>query len=150
MISRDAYRGPLTKSALAMFERADRRNGVSSILPPPFQKPRSVQAARRDAPQRSLIDIGVSRGRLRQWEDYGLISARRSPGGHRIVDARLIEHLRAICALRRLGLGLREIGWLSPEGPPSLELLRRTLSALGAEALNEGGADPAGASGEVW
>ena len=140
MISREAYRGPLTKSALAMFERVDRRNGVthdppasvavSTPSPPPVRRPRGAGPARRSTPTRLLAEIGMSRSRLRQWDELGLIEMRRGPGGHRVVDARVIEHLRLICALRRLGLGLRQVGWLSPEGPPTLELLQRELAAL--------------------
>lgn len=144
MISREAYRGPLTKSALAMFERADRRNGVSHVSPPLLRPLPSAKAGRRSPSNLPLAEIGVSRGRLRQWEDFGLIALRRGPGGRRVIDERVVEHVRAICALRRVGLGLREISWLSPEGPPTLEVLQRELQALSTPRSTLEGRSPGG------
>ncbi|MEH0194222.1 MerR family transcriptional regulator [Caulobacter sp. CCNWLY153] len=131
MISREAYRGPLTKSALAMFERADRRNGVSPATP--GGRPSvSAKTGRRAPSKRALAEIGVSRARLRQWEDFGLIALQRGPGGRRVIDERVVQQVSAICALRRAGFGVREISWLSAEGPPTLEVLQRALHTLGA------------------
>lgn len=45
---------------------------------------------------------GVSRSLLRLWERDGLISPRRSPGGHRLYSSDDIARLRQIARLRRL------------------------------------------------
>lgn len=133
MIAREDYRGPLTKAAQAMFERADRRRGLDSgVCPAPPRRLRKG-ASSRSAAERALAEIGMSRSRLRQWEEFGVIELRRSRGRHRIVDGRLLDHLRLILALRSAGYSLRDIAHLSQDGPPTAETLRRRLAQLEAE-----------------
>lgn len=146
MIPREDYRGPLTKSAQAMFARAERRKGLAGAPPPPTRRVGGRKKAGRSPAERALAEIGMTRARLRQWEDFGLITLDRAPGRHRVVDAQVIEHLRLICALRRCGLSLREIAWLSPEGPPTADRLRRELALFDPQARTVGGSYRASAT----
>jgi DNA-binding transcriptional MerR regulator len=131
MITREDYRGPLTKAAQAMFARADRQRGLASAALP--ARPKRPGRPSASAAVRALAEVGMTRSRLRQWEDFGVIQLRRGIGRHRIVDARVIENLRLIFALRAKGFTLGEIAALSPEGAPTLETLRVHLARLQAE-----------------
>lgn len=68
---------------------------------------------------------GVSQSLLRLWEREGLISPRRTPGGHRFYTSNDLERLRRIAYLRKVG-GLntaairRELGLA--EKPPLSEI----------------------------
>ncbi|WP_188916225.1 helix-turn-helix domain-containing protein [Caulobacter rhizosphaerae] len=116
-----------------MFERADRRMGLAGgvCASPPRRVRRGVLS--HSAAERALAEIGLSRARLRQWEEFGVIELRRSPGRHRIVDGRVLDHLRLILALRTAGYSLRDITYLSLDGPPTVEILRRRVAQVEAE-----------------
>lgn len=58
---------------------------------------------------------GLSVRVLRHWEDMGLISADRSPNGHRRYGPAQVTRLYRALALRRTGLGLRQIAALLDE-----------------------------------
>jgi DNA-binding transcriptional MerR regulator/mannose-6-phosphate isomerase-like protein (cupin superfamily) len=79
---------------------------------------------------------GVSRSLLRLWEREGLISPRRTAGGHRLYSSDDVARLRQIANLRRLdGLGVagirREIGVSAPTAANAdLKATGRRLRAI--------------------
>jgi DNA-binding transcriptional MerR regulator len=58
---------------------------------------------------------GLSVRVLRHWEDVGMISADRLPTGHRRYGPAQVTRLFRALALRRTGLGLRQIAALLDE-----------------------------------
>ncbi|WP_165189589.1 MerR family transcriptional regulator [Caulobacter soli] len=127
MIARGDYVGPLTKSAEAMFARAERRAlrsaGEATTQAPPVRETRPASVLR-DAVDR----LGLKITTLRQWEDAGLIAFERR-NGRRIVDAAALECLALVATLRRAGFSVREIAWLSDTLPPSAAVMRDALEA---------------------
>ena len=64
---------------------------------------------------------------LRYYDHIGLLTpSRRTPAGHRVYDDADVRRLYRICLLRRIGLGLTDIGRALDE--PSWQL-RHALSA---------------------
>ena len=61
---------------------------------------------------------GLSVRVLRHWEDMGLISADRSPNGHRRYGPAQVTRLYRALALRRTGLGLSQIAALLDDQDP--------------------------------
>jgi DNA-binding transcriptional MerR regulator len=60
---------------------------------------------------------GVNRETLRYYERRGLLEQpERSPGGHRLYDARAVQALRIIKAAQRLGFTLEEVADLMEVG----------------------------------
>lgn len=118
MIAREDYVGPITKAAEAMFARAERkarqRSGQRRAIPSPIHD--------------TLHALGLTITVLRHWEDAGLIAFERR-AGRRVVDDEGLERLRAVIQLRRAGFSVRQIAWLSPDGPPGLTQMREALAA---------------------
>lgn len=123
MIARSDYVGPTTKSAEAMFARAERQ--AISKAPKPMRK-----RARRpkSSAQQALDALGVSPAVLRAWEGAGIVELPRV-GRRRVVDAASADCITAIMALRRAGFTIREISWISDTLPPSAAAMKRALQA---------------------
>lgn len=83
---------------------------------------------------------GLSIRALRYYDQIGLLNpSGRSDGGHRLYEAADVRRLYRICLLRRLGLGLDEIGRALDEPGWNLEsAIRRHLDVLD-EQLTVGG-----------
>ena len=76
---------------------------------------------------------GLSVRVLRHWETLGLVRAERHTCGHRRYGrAELVQLARAV-ALRRAGLGLRDIAAVLRDRPAAEQLLRDHLSEVQAE-----------------
>lgn len=69
---------------------------------------------------------GLSVRVLRHWEDMGLVTADRSPSGHRRYGPAQVTRLYRALALRRTGLGLRQIAALLDEQDPDPAVTLRT------------------------
>src|SRR5688572_6131648 len=99
MIARHDYAGPVTKSAEAMFARAERsarRAGDKAT----GQASRDVRPV---SPIRLAVEgLGLTMTILRHWEDAGVIAFARSRG-RRVVDDAALERLRTVAQLRRAG-----------------------------------------------
>lgn len=125
MIARHDYAGPLTKSAEAMFARAERsarRAGDKAT----GQASRDVRPV---SPIRLAVEgLGLTMTILRHWEDAGVIAFARSRG-RRVVDDAALERLRTVAQLRRAGFTIKEIAWISDTLPPSVPAMRRALQA---------------------
>lgn len=120
MIAREDYVGPITKSAKAMFERAERQ---------------ARREAGRSQTQRSLSPIrqavhalGLTMTAVRLWEEAGAIVFERR-GGQRLIDAAALERLSMVLQLRQAGLTVRQIAQISDNGPPSPDDMRRALQS---------------------
>lgn len=123
MIARSDYVGPITKSAEAMFARAER------LAAPKAAKSEHKRARRRkSAAQLALEALGVSAAVLRNWEGAGILELPRI-GGRRVVDKASIDCINLIMALRRAGFTIREIGWISDTLPPSATAMSQALQA---------------------
>ena len=121
MIARHDYAGPLTKSAEAMFARAER-----SARRAGGQMSRDARPA---SPIRRAVEgLGLTMTILRHWEDAGVIAFARSRG-RRVVDDAALERLRTVAQLRRAGFTIKEIAWISDTLPPSVPAMRRALQA---------------------
>ncbi len=82
---------------------------------------------------------GLSVRVLRHWEDLGLLSADRSPHGHRRYGPAQVTRLYRALALRRTGLGLRQIGALLDEQDPDpLTTLRAHVADLQEDLRRRG------------
>ncbi len=153
MIARGDYVGPLTKSAEAMFARAERRARRAAGMDAATQAS-SGRDARPASVLRDAVDqLGLKISTLRQWEDAGIIAFERRKG-RRIVDAAALERLALVAKLRRAGFSVREIAWLSDTLPPNAAILRDALEARQAYvetartrtivgAIAKGGSKPA-------
>lgn len=118
MIARDHYAGPMTKSAQAMFARAERR-----------AQGRVQVAERALSPVRAAVNsLGLTLPLLQRWEDAGLIAFERRRG-KRLIDEAAMTHLSMVASLRRAGFTIKEIAWLSDTTPPPIEVMRAALSA---------------------
>jgi DNA-binding transcriptional MerR regulator len=117
MIRREDYRGPLTKSAQAMFCRLERNTGARAVK---SQPPSPVR--------RLMNNLGLSMAVLRHWEDVGVIALGRRDG-KRVIGLDHLECILLVRQLRRAGFSLRQIAWLCPEGPPSGPVMREALAA---------------------
>ncbi len=71
---------------------------------------------------------GLSARVLRHWEDLGLLRADRSPNGHRRYGPAQVTRLYRALALRRTGLGLRQIAALLEEQDPDPVTTLRAMS----------------------
>ena len=122
MIARHDYAGPVTKSAEAMFARAERsarRAGGKA----------TGQAVRPVSPIRLAVEgLGLTMTILRHWEDAGVIAFARDRG-RRVIDAAALERLATVAQLRRAGFTIKEIAWISDTLPPSVPAMRRALRA---------------------
>lgn len=129
MIARDDYVGPVTKSAQAMFARAERRakGGLAETARPSASRPKSPI-------QQALDKLGLTLAMLRNWESVGIVEFRRARG-RRLVDDETLECLSAIIALRRAGFTIRQISWISDTLPPSASAMRQALEARQGQAL---------------
>lgn len=70
---------------------------------------------------------GMTPRALRYYEQQGLVTARRTPSGHRVYDAEDIRRLRAVRELREAGLTVGDVRafahllrTMPPEGVPAL------------------------------
>lgn len=71
---------------------------------------------------------------LRHWEDVGVFSADRTPNGHRRYDPAQVTRLYRALALRRTGLGLRQIAaLLDQQDPDPASTLRAHVAELDAD-----------------
>jgi DNA-binding transcriptional MerR regulator len=121
MIARSDYVGPITKSAEAMFARAERRAKVGlteTVRQPPSRQKSLIQQA--------LDKLGLTLATLRSWESAGIVEFRRA-SGRRLVDDDTLECLAAVIALRRAGFTIRQISWISDTLPPSASAMRQAL-----------------------
>lgn len=125
MIARSDYVGPLTKSAEAMFDRAERqvRRNV-----PKGTGDKSGSGRPASPAQLAVNELGLSRTVLRHWEDVGIVAFERS-GGRLVIDEAALECLRTVAQLRRAGFTIKEIIWISDTLPPSVSDMRRALQA---------------------
>jgi DNA-binding transcriptional MerR regulator len=123
MIARSDYVGPITKSAEAMFARAER---LAAPKTPKSERQRVRR--RKSAAQQALEALGVSAAVLRNWEGAGILELPRI-GGRRVVDKASVDCVTAIMALRRAGFTIREIGWISDTLPPSAAAMNQALQA---------------------
>jgi DNA-binding transcriptional MerR regulator len=82
---------------------------------------------------------GLTVRALHHYDDVGLlVPSQRTSGGHRVYDARDVERLYRILALRRLGLRLDEIASLLDDGGVSLlETVRRHLEQVERELAHQ-------------
>ncbi|MBO9557101.1 MAG: MerR family transcriptional regulator [Caulobacter sp.] len=123
MIARSDYVGPITKSAEAMFARAERL-AISKA-----SKPMRRSARRPKSPTRQALEaLGVSPAVLRGWEGAGIVELPRI-GGRRVIDQESIDCITVIMALRRAGFTIREISWISDTLPPSAAAMKQALQA---------------------
>ena len=146
MIPRSEYVGPVTKSAEAMFVRAERQ---AQRLDP---EARARQAAARPiSPIREALNgLGLTMTTLRRWEEAGLVAFERRRG-RRIVDAAAVEHMRMVAQLRRAGFSIKAIAWMSETVPPGLPAMRSALQERldHAEAARAGTVARARAAGPI-
>lgn len=125
MIAREDYVGPITKAAEAMFVRAERRaRGVAASGTGSFRRTTQPIAS---AIHQALLDAGLTMSTLRHWENAGVIDFPRQ-AGRRQVDDDAVARLKAVIALRRVGFTVRQISWLSADGPPSLREMHDALA----------------------
>ncbi len=82
---------------------------------------------------------GLSVRVLRHWEDMGLISADRSPNGHRRYGPAQVTRLYRALALRRTGLGLSRITALLDEQDPDPAVTLRAHVEQLDQDLRRGG-----------
>lgn len=76
---------------------------------------------------------GVTVRTVRYYEGLGLIAPERAGGGQRYYDARAVARLQKIEQLKRLGLGLDEIGGVIDlyfSDPTGVRAKRRVLAIL--------------------
>ena len=126
MITRNDYAGPVTKSAEAMFARAERRTNPQNTSPTDRTakaKPRSPSALRQ-----VIEALGLSTTIIRRWEEAGVVAFERR-GGRVVVDETTRETLATVVELRRAGFTVKEITWISDAGPPSVPAMRQALQA---------------------
>ncbi len=75
-----------------------------------------------DAPSWTIGDLahasGLTQRVLRHWEAQGVLTAERSPAGHRQYPATQVTRLFRALALRRAGLGLAQVAALLDEQDP--------------------------------
>lgn len=129
MIARSDYAGPITKAAEAMFARAERQARSKAPRPARQGLRQSTSPARQ-----ALEKLGLTQTMLRNWESAGIVEFRRD-GGRRVFDEESLDCLAAIIALRRAGLTIRQISWISDTLPPSATAMRQALQVrLGREA----------------
>ncbi|MBN9620317.1 MAG: MerR family transcriptional regulator, partial [Actinobacteria bacterium] len=64
------------------------------------------------------VASGLSVRVLRHWDALGLVSPERTPSGHRRYGPAHVTRLYRALALRRTGLGLRQIGALLAHEDP--------------------------------
>ncbi|CAN5473802.1 hypothetical protein BH10PSE3_BH10PSE3_42990 [soil metagenome] len=121
MIARSDYVGPITKSAEAMFARAERRAKVGQT-----ETARQSPARQKSLIQQALDKLGLTLATLRSWESAGIVEFRRA-SGRRLVDDDTLECLAAVIALRRAGFTIRQISWISDTLPPSAAAMRQAL-----------------------
>ncbi len=82
---------------------------------------------------------GLSARVLRHWEDLGLLRADRSPNGHRRYGPAQVTRLYRALALRRTGLGLRQIAALLEEQDPDpVTTLRAHVAELQEDLRRRG------------
>ncbi len=82
---------------------------------------------------------GLSARVLRHWEDLGLLTADRSPHGHRRYGPEQVTRLYRALALRRMGLGLRQIAALLEEQDPDpVTTLRAHVAELQEDLRRRG------------
>jgi len=82
---------------------------------------------------------GLSARMLRHWEDLGLLTADRSPHGHRRYGPGQVTRLYRALALRRTGLGLRQIAALLDEQDPDpVTTLRAHVAELQEDLRRRG------------
>ena len=125
MITRDQYKGPLTKAAEAMFARAERlarhRDLAHQV------RKRSVRA-RPVSPIRTVLQaLGLTAASLRHWEEAGIVEFERRKG-QRLIDEAALERLQMVVQLRREGFSVREIAWLAEVLPPDVEAMQAALA----------------------
>lgn len=130
MIARSDYVGPITKSAEAMFDRAERRARRLSCAP----RPKSGSPRAPSAIDEAADALGLTEATIRRWEDEGVVAFHRR-NGRRVIDHQALTCLRIVADLRRAGLSLREIGWSSLTSPPTEADLRACQAkiAVGVE-----------------
>jgi DNA-binding transcriptional MerR regulator len=123
MISRNDYAGPITKSAEAMFARAERRARRNA----PRASFGASRAARPASPvEQALGALGLSLATLRHWEEVGVVQFERR-GGRRVFDEAALEAVRTVAQLRRAGFSIKQIAWISDTLPPSVAAMRQEL-----------------------
>lgn len=123
MTTRSDYYGPITKSAEAMFARAERSARRSN----PQNERQTPHTARPTSPIRQAVHgLGLTMTTLRHWEDAGVVAFERAKG-RRVVDDAALERLRTVVQLRLAGFSIREISWISDTLPPTAAAMRRAL-----------------------
>ena len=128
MIARGDYAGPITKSAEAMFARAERAKADPA-------KGARRSSARPKSPIREAMDrLGLTVTALRNWESAGIIAFRRV-NGRRLVDETALECLAAVIALRRAGFSIRQISWISDTLPPTAAAMRKALQVRESQVV---------------
>ena len=125
MITRDKYMGPVTKSAEAMFARADRLAARKDFGD--RARPRTVRATAPSLIRQVLHELGLTITTLRLWEDAGIVGFERQRG-QRLADEAGLERLRMVVRLRRKGFSVREIAWISEVLPPTVEAMQAALA----------------------
>ena len=75
---------------------------------------------------------GVATSALRFYEDRGLITAERTPAGHRRYPRPVLRRIAFIVFAQRIGLTLEEIGAELAKLPPNRAPTRRDWSRLSA------------------
>lgn len=63
----------------------------------------------------AAASIGVAAHVLRHWEDVGVLTPARDPGGRRLYDAESVAHGRLVLLCQRAGLSLADIRALSEQ-----------------------------------
>jgi DNA-binding transcriptional MerR regulator len=129
MIARSDYVGPITKSAEAMFARAERRAKVG-----PTEPARQSPSRPKSPIHQALGKLGLTLAMLRSWESAGIIEFRRA-SGRRLVDDDTLECLAAVIALRRAGFTIRQISWISDTLPPTAAAMRQALQVRQGRAV---------------
>lgn len=131
MIARNEYGGPITKSAEAMFARAERKARLADHA---VQGQGALRRRPASAMREACEALGLSLTVVRHWEDAGAVAFTRQ-AGRRVIDDAAIEQLKAILALRRAGFGVKQIAWLAKDRPPTVAEMRQALDARTRQVL---------------
>lgn len=118
---------------------------IATLASPSSSSTLSVEGGRNDAKPAVLISelagrLGTTPRALRYYEELGLISPQRTPGGARLYDMATFTRARRVVALRRLGLTSDQIAaciGLDAHDEASSRKLRFRLEALLARSLQD-------------
>ncbi|AZS19258.1 MerR family transcriptional regulator [Caulobacter sp. FWC26] len=125
MTARADYVGPITKSAEAMFARAERKTIARKLTAPPPSALREI-----------ITSFGLSPTIIRRWEEAGLVAFERQ-GGRVVVNDTTREHLATVIELRAAGFSVKEIAWISETLPPTIKQMRDALAARQAQTVSK-------------